>query len=140
MQNNKSGRAPIAFRLGRRVVTKKMLKDIEKIILKRTEPKDHWVGIGRPKGIWRSEYSKYDFAKDIPSKKLYLWASVNTKARNISVKFTPFTSSVTVQRVYAKGKELDALNTVADELSRYLHSNSKSYLKDNKWQKKFKTA
>lgn len=121
MRNIKGGRDPIILKLPPIKVTKKVLCDVEKIILKRIKPADHWVTIDKPKGFFGNDIPTYDWAKQIPEElEPYRWASVNSKMRNVTVEFTPRKTEIIIQRIYAKDEELSALSLIGNEIQRYL--------------------
>lgn len=122
MRNIKGGRKPIIIKLGKVNVTKKILMDVEKIILKRITPADHWVTIDKPKGFLGNEIRKYDWARQVPNDFSTRWASIRTKGRSVRVEFTPRKTIVIIQRIYAKGEELNSLNSISDEILIYLNA------------------
>ena len=131
MRNIKRGRKTIVISLGKVRLTKKILCDVEKIVLKRVTPKDHFILLGKPKGIYQDGRLELDRARMIPMKfEEYTWAKVVTKSPNISVQFSPQDTDVHIVRAYSKGLELENLNQIGKELEMYLASLSgrKSYL------------
>jgi len=119
MRNIKGGRNPIIIKLPPVKVTKKILCDVEKIILKRITPTDHWVTIDKPRGIFGNEMPNYDWARKVPNVLDTRWANVRTKARSVSVEFTPRKTTINIQRIYARDEELASLNSIAKEIELY---------------------
>ena len=121
--NTKRGRDLIRFELGTFDVTKRDLVNLEKIILKRIEPVHFLVSIGRSTGITDETDNKYVSARYITkSPNVYNRVIIKTTQPNIKIEFKPFSTIITVQRIFSKDETLANLDEIAQELHRYLLS------------------
>jgi len=104
-------------------LTKRDIVNLEKIILKRIQPSDHFVEVGKRKGLFRSSDNTYSGARYIPKlDKTFSYLEIITKSPNISVTFTPRTTSISVPRRYYKDELLKQLDEAAAELKKYLET------------------
>ena len=121
--NTKRARDLISYEFGTFDITKRDLINLEKIILKRVEPVHCLVTIGKSKGLTDESDIKYLSARYIKAtSEIFHHATIKTTQPNIRIEFKPFSSTVTVQRIFSKDKSLANLDEIAQELHRYLLS------------------
>ena len=121
--NTNRQRELTSIKLGTFDVTKRDLVNPEKIILKRVEPVHVLVTVGKPMGITEETDHKYVSARYVnASTSIYHHARIKTTQPNIVIEFKPFSTTITVQRIFSKDEALANLDEVARELHKYLLS------------------
>ena len=121
--NIKRGRDLLHIKLNSLNITNRDLINLEKIILKRIKPTDFTVIIGKPKGLYGRGAVIFSSARYIPDETIvYRYAELRAKAPNLSVRITPRSSEIVLQRIYQKGEDLKMQYEIASELEKYLVS------------------
>lgn len=127
MNKRRSSTKDSRVKLPRYKVTKKDLKNLEKIIFKYISPADFYIDIGK-RNFMRSmpPVARYQFdsAKEVPEFMLRKRPlSVNSKAPNIAVTFNRFSTVVYSGRIFRDGNERRKIDKVYTEVLNYLQSN-----------------
>lgn len=120
--NKKRGRKNQVIKLGTFKLTRKDIINLEKIILKRLSPSDHYVLIGRQKSTDKDPSRTFSSARYLPkTNRVISYLRIEVRSPNISVEFTPYTTMINAQRIYSKGERLDKIHETVDELNKYLN-------------------
>ena len=104
-------------------VTKRDLINIEKIILKRVDPGDFYIGVNEKfsKGVpfphWEYEFDTARHMNPWPEKVKVI--EVKIKRPNLFVRFEKRKTTVHSARVYSRGGELRAVDRIFDDIVNY---------------------
>lgn len=112
--NIKGGRKALETKLRGMRPTKKDLANIERIVLKRIEPADHYVQ-------YANSPDKLSSARFLSNSiKYFRNIEVRFTAPNIRVAFKRFKTEVFAQRIYSKRYRLEAVDEAFTEIVKYL--------------------
>lgn len=93
---------------------------MEKIILKNIKPADHWTEIGK---MHTNHTLRRTSIRYIPHlNKFARELTVHSQAPSVSIRFTPWRTEFRVQRAYETGKDLNGVNIIYVELTKYFDS------------------
>lgn len=112
--NIKRGKHEKSIKLRGMKPTRADLVNIEKIVLKRIEPADHYVTVA-------NKLEKISSARYLPNDvKYFRNIEIRFVAPNIHVRFKRFSTEVFVQRIYSKGYRLKSVDECFSEIVKYL--------------------
>ena len=123
MNKRRSSTKNSRIKLPRCKVTKKDLKNLEKIIYKNISPADFYISIGRDFSIFGMLKDRYEFdsAKEVPERLIRMRPLViQSKAPSIIVRFDRLSTILISGRVYRVSEERKSLDSLTAELMTYL--------------------